>query len=207
MWPRRLDGSFQIPAIVDHLLALLREERVHPRPDLEVASRVPAVASGLHVIHAAAVLLGAITPELTPEVLVWRVTNEKVRHRIEAHLGKGGLTDGDLRALGDALGLFLGRCMTFDGIDPFEPVSRQIVSVLRLGQQRGMKIVLRYVLLLDRRRDRLRLADPGGGGVVEMKIWTLEAAWRLGALGGRGWLATVSPARSGTESAPSVPRP
>jgi hypothetical protein len=111
-------------------------------------------------------------------------------------LRKGGLTDGDLRALGDALGLFVSRCMKFDGFDPFEPISRDIVSVLRLGRQTSRKIELRYVLLLDRPGDRVKLGDPAGEGIVEMQRRDVAAAWRLGALRGAGWLGTVSRAGS-----------
>jgi len=205
-WPRRRHGGFAVTAIVDHLFALVREELETPCSDPPVASGVPARASGLHVLHAAAVFLGVVTLDVIPDALVGPVTDERVRRRIEAHLGKGGLTDGELRALGDAAGLSVGRCMTWDGFDPLEPAGADLLSVFRLGQQRGDATELRYALLLNRRKDRLKLADPAGDGVVEMKIETVEAAWKLGALGGRGWLATVSPARSGPPSPPLVTR-
>ncbi len=199
-WPRQRDGGFKIAAIIDHLLDRVREELESPRPDPPVTAGVPPAASGLHVIHAAAVLLRVVPSDLAPESLVTRVTQERVRNRIESHLGKGGLTDGDLRALGDAVGLFVSRCMTFDSFDPFEPAGADLLSAFRLGEQRGENVERRYVLLLDRRADRVKLADPSGKGTVEMRIETIEAAWKLGALGGRGWLATMSPARAGVES-------
>jgi hypothetical protein len=161
MWPRRLDGTFAIPAVVDHLLGLVREELENPWPVPPVARGVPVAASGVHVMHAAAVLLGAVSEDASPAALVERVAEDRVRRRIQAHTGERGLTDGDLRALGDALGLFVSRCMKFDGFDPFEPVSGDIVSVLRLGRQAGPKVELSYVLLLDRRAGRVKLAPPG----------------------------------------------
>jgi hypothetical protein len=196
MWPRRLDGTFAIPAIVDHLLGLVREEWENPWPDPPVAADVPVTASGVHVMHGAAVLLGVLASEVKPDALVERVTDPTTRERIVGHAGKSGLTDGDLRALGDGLGLFVGRSMRFDGFDPFEPISGDIVSVLRLGRHCRGKVELRYVLLLDRRGKRVRLADPAGNGIVEMPRGDVETAWRLGALRGSGWLGTVS--RGGT---------
>jgi hypothetical protein len=74
----------------------------HQRPDPVVAVGVPAAASGFHVLHAAATVLGVIKPNHTPEELVARVTNEKTRKRIENCLAGDGFTDHDLRALGDA---------------------------------------------------------------------------------------------------------
>ena len=196
MWPRKLDGTFAIPAVVDHFLALVRDELENPQPDPLVAAGVPAAASGLHVMHAAAVVLGTVTDDARPEVIVARVTDPTTRERIVGHAEKGGLTDGDLRALGDALGLFVSRCMKFDGFDPFEPISGDIVSVLRLGRQTSRNIELRYVLLLDGRGDWVRLADPAGKGIVELRRKDVETTWRLGALRGSGWLGAVSRAGS-----------
>ncbi len=196
MWPRKRDGSFALSAVVDHLLELVRGELEHARPDPPVASGVQAAASGIHVLHAAGILLGTITGDANPDALVERITDLTIRSRIDSHLRKGGLTDGDLRALGTALRLSVGRCLKLDDTDPFEPINADIFSVLRLGRRDGSKVELRYALLLERSGDRMKLADPAGQGIVEVSIGgDVATAWELGALGGKPWLGTVSVAR------------
>ncbi len=182
--------------MVDHLLELVRGELEHARPDPPVASGVQAAASGIHVLHAAGILLGTITGDANPDALVERITDLTIRSRIDSHLRKGGLTDGDLRALGTALRLSVGRCLKLDDTDPFEPINADIFSVLRLGRRDGSKVELRYALLLERSGDRMKLADPAGQGIVEVSIGgDVATAWELGALGGKPWLGTVSVAR------------
>lgn len=192
MWPRRLDGWFRIDAVVDHLLALARDEIDRPRPVPHVGGGVPVAASGLHVMHAAAVVLEVLPTETSPQDLVARVSDERQRTRIQAHLVRGGLSDGDLRALADSTGMFFGRSMKTDDIDPFEPISPGILTVLRLGDDRGGEVTRRFVLLLDRRGDRLMIADPSGPGVVTIGRRTLVAAWRLGATGSGPYVGTLS---------------
>ena len=196
MWPRKRDGSFAITAVVDHLLELVRRELEHARPDAPVASGVPAAASGVHVLHTAGILLGTITGDANPDALVARITDLTIRNRIDGHLRTGGLTDGDLRALGKALRLSVGRSLKLDDTDPFEPINADILSLLRLGRHHGSKVELRYALLLERSGNRMKLADPAGQGIVEVPIGgDVATAWELGALGGKPWLGTVSVAR------------
>lgn len=195
-WPRKRDGGFAIAAVVDHLLELVRGELKYARPDVPVSSGVPAPASGVHVLHAAGTLLGTLTADAKPDVLTERVTDLTIRSRIDRHLRKGGLTDGDLRALGMALRLSVGRSLKLDDTDPFEPINSDILSVLRLGRHDGSRVELRYALLLDRSGDRLRVADPAGQGIVELSVGgEVATAWELGARGGKPWLGTVSVAR------------
>ena len=100
-WPRKRDGSFALSAVVDHLLELVRGELEHARPDPPVASGVQAAASGIHVLHAAGILLGTITGDANPDALVERITDLTIRSRIDSHLRKGGLTDGDSESARD----------------------------------------------------------------------------------------------------------
>jgi len=47
------------------------------------------------------------------------------------------------------------------------------------------------VLLLERRGDRISIADPGGQGLVTMTRRTLDAAWKNGSSKGALWLGTL----------------
>ena len=192
-WPRKRDGTFNIGAVVDRALVLALAEIDRPQLDPSlVAKDVPAAASGLHVMHAGAVLLGATAAGSSPADLVVRVSDETRRARIAAHAVGGGLLDSDLRVLGDAAGLFVGRWTKIDDSDPLRPIDDHILTVLKLGRLIGGKVERRYVLLLARQRDRITIVDPSGAGVVETGLAALEAEWRLGASGGRPWVGTIS---------------
>jgi hypothetical protein len=191
MWPRKLDGSFNIGAITDHVLALVHRELSDPKIALQVPASVSAAASGLHVVHLAGVRLGVVVQQSEPEALVNRVEDARVRQRIEAHGFKRGLTDGDMRALADAGSLFLGREMRLDDHDPLEPINERILRILKVCKRIGREVERRYVLLLDRHLQRIDVADPGGIGVASIAVAELRAAWKLGATG-RPWVATIS---------------
>jgi hypothetical protein len=190
MWPRKRDGTFRIEAVVDHLLALVREELAHERTDPKIAVGVPASASGLHVLHAAAVILGTIEPDVPPASLVDRLTDARVLKRIETRLAADGLTDGDLRALGEAAGMFIGRSLIAD--DPLTPINNEILTMLKIGLHHGDLVERRVVLLLERHANKVRIADPAGEGVVELKFKAAEEALALGATKEKVWVATAS---------------
>lgn len=190
-WPRNRQGWFRIDAIVTHLLDLVREELEHERPLPKVASGVRPAASGVHALHAAAVLLGAVDPDVPAEDLVARVADHMVRARIEPRLAGGQtLTDHDLRALGEGVGLFLGRANVMER--PFEPINDDIYTVLKFGRPDGDHVEGRVVLLVDRLGDRVTIADPAGAGVVKMTVGEGEEALGLGATKGKPWIGTVS---------------
>jgi hypothetical protein len=189
-WPRKLDGTFNIRAVVNHLLALVNEELSRPRPALRVPVGVPAAASGLHVVHAAAVHLRTVPTDATPDDLVARIKDDLRRQKIMSRADRGGLTDGDLRVLSMAGGMFLGRAMKFGDFDPFEP-SDHILTMLKIGARTGERIERRFVLMLDRRADEITVADPGGDGEVTMQERELDAAWKLGATTRVPWLGTL----------------
>lgn len=191
MWPRKLDGTFKVGAIVDHLLILMEEEFGRRGPDLHVAAGVPATASGLHTIHAAAIHLATGTPDMSPESLVAAVRDEARRATIQARLVREGLRDSDLRVLSEAAGLFLCRAMKLGDLDPLEPISDRILTVLRIGPAHAGQVQPRFVLLLARRGDRITIADPGGRGLVTMRRRTLDAAWKNGTNKGAPWLGTL----------------
>lgn len=190
MWPRRRDGTFRIEAVVDHLLALVGAELQHERPDPKIAVGVPARESGLHVLHAAAVMLGTIEPDVAPVALVEHLKDDKVRKRIETRLAGDGLNDGDLRALGEAVGMFIGRSLKAD--DPLTPINNEILTMMKFGLHRGDLVQHRHVLLLDRHANKVRIADPSGEGVVELTFKAVEEAMTLGATKGKAWVATAS---------------
>jgi hypothetical protein len=193
MWPRRHDGTFNIAAVVDRLLALVRTEIERPTPDLAFMTHgVPTGASGLHVMHVGAVLLGAMAAGSSHEDLVAKVADQARRARIAAHVESGGLLDSDLRALGDAAGLFFGRPTKLDDWDPLQPISDRILTMLKLGRLHGGMVERRFVLVLERQGDRITLADPSGSGVAEVQLGTLQVEWRLGANGGRPWVGAIS---------------
>ena len=63
-WPRKVDGAFDISAVVDFLVALVQHEQAKPLPpELQVPKGLPAARSGLHVVHLAAVRLGCASRE------------------------------------------------------------------------------------------------------------------------------------------------
>jgi hypothetical protein len=194
MWPRKRDGTFNIEAVVDHLLALVTEEASRTQPVLNVDTRVPTSFSGLHVIKIAGVFFGTLPPQTKPVDLLERVQPRAVRDRINAHLEGAGLTDGDLRVLGDAAGLFFGRATKID-FNPFEHFSNRFLKVLRLGmaahkgRARG-----RHVLVLGERGGDITVADPSRLGVTTFTSATLSKAWKLGTRG-TPWLGTIGPRR------------
>jgi hypothetical protein len=189
MWPRNREGGFQIAAVVDHLLTLIDEELGRPRPVLDVAAGQPASASGLHVLHAALVLLGGVAPDTKPTDLLDRL-GARERTRVVRHLERDGLTDGDLRALGDAHGMFVCRFIKHEpDMDPFEPISDRIMTILKFGPEPKIEAPSRFVLLLERRGTRVTLADPTGKGITRMTRALAEKRWR--AVEGTPWWGTV----------------
>ncbi|MBK7584484.1 MAG: hypothetical protein IPI67_30305 [Myxococcales bacterium] len=139
MWPRNREGGFRIEAVVDHIVRLAEAEVSRTVPDLVVPNGIPASRSALVVMHLSAVKLGLVESGSKPEVLMEKITDEKIRERIEEHLGRGGLTDGDLHRLADANGMFSSRSTKID-FDPFELHSDRWVQVLRLGRIVNSKV-------------------------------------------------------------------
>lgn len=192
MWPRKIDGSFNITAVTDHLLALVEHELSRPVHELRVPSNVSAATSGLHVVHLAGVRLGVLPSRSTTESLLARVESKKAHERIAGHLVRDGLSDADMRALGDAAGMFVGRSNKTDDIDPLEPINDRILTAFMLGRAVGKKVEQRFVLMLDHRGDVVELADPAGGGLTHVTPSELKKAWMLGARRQRPWMATIS---------------
>lgn len=116
----------------------------------------------------------------------------KVRERIEAHLQRGGLTDGDMRALGDAAGMYVGRPNKMDDIEPLEPINDRILKALVVVKEKGSGIERRFVLIVEHRGHEIDVADPAGKGLSVVTPSELWKAWELGARRGRPWMATIS---------------
>jgi hypothetical protein len=192
MWPRRVDASFNIPAIAEHVVRLVEEEVSRSSLRLEVPAGLPSSASGLHVLHLAAVQLGALAVSSVADDLLDRVEDARVRERARAHLRRGGLTDTDLRALGDAAGLLVGRAIGLDVPHRLEPINALILTALKIGERRDTRIDRRYVLIVEHRGDAIELADPAGQGRALVAPDDLERAWLLGAKDGRPWFGTIS---------------
>jgi len=192
MWPRKLDGSFRIEAVVDHIVRLIEAEVSRAVPDLVIPNGVPASRSGLVMLQLAGVKLGLVEPGSKAEIIVENVTDSKIRKRIEDHLGRGGLTDGDLHRLADANGMFFSRSTKID-FDPFELHSDRWVQVLRLGRKANGHVEHRYVSILDDHDlTEFTLADPAGDGLVTLTRAGLTEAWKLGAKKNVKWVGTVS---------------
>lgn len=132
-WPRKRDGTFNIEAVVDHIVHLAEVELSRVVPDVAIPSGIPASRSGLVMLHMAGVKLGRLPPESKAEQLVENITDDRVRKRIEDHLAGDGLTDSDLHRLADASGMFSSRSTKLD-FDPFELHSDRWVVLLRVGR-------------------------------------------------------------------------
>lgn len=190
MWPRQRDGGFNITAITHHLVGLVNIELARMTNHLDVPSGVPAPASGLHVVHVAAVHLGALPPSSTAAAILAGVEG-RARERIDARLQDDGVTEADMRVLGDAANVFVSRPNIIE-FDPVEPIDDRIMTIL-LVRGLGSVIERRYVLVLAHGAAGVEVADPAGSGRLTLPATELRRAWQDGARpGGRPWLGTVS---------------
>ena len=194
-WPRCRDGSFNIEAIAHHLVALVNQELSHARTDVPVVTNVSASASGLHVVHVAAMHLGLMEAPSSANELLDGVADVGARDRIASHLLGGGLTEADLRALCDVVMLSIYR-ENSSHFDPFEPIGCRHLPILAVGERVGRRIQRRLVVVTDFRPDHVEIADPAGDGSVVVSMADLDAWWKLGAKRGQRWVRTVGvPAR------------
>lgn len=202
MWPRQRDGEFKIADVCRHLLALVDAELSRFAWPLEIPSAVPAAASGLHVVHLAAVNLGVLPRESSPVDALARFADLPRKAQIEERLRTKGMTGADMRALGDVLGLYVGRPNKID-FDPLEPISDRIMTTLLVGERRGRSLVeRRYILILDRRGDEVVIADPAGNGHVTSSAADVRRAWQLGAGSGRPRIEMISLKRATRSPSP-----
>lgn len=192
-WQRRRDHTFDIAAIADFLVALIEHERARPpMPQLRVPSGVPAEASGLHVMHLAAIRLGMCLPAARPEDLLDAVNDERRRTRMGRGLAAGGLVEADLRVLADRVSLHLYRPNKAD-FDPFEPLGRDVLPIALVGRAALSGIERRFVLVLDYGEHAVTVADPAGRGFVTMKRESFWSAWKLAERRGIAWVGLVTP--------------
>lgn len=179
-------------AVVDHILRLAEADLSRVVPDLVIPSGILASRSGLTMMHLAGVKFGILAPGSKAEVLMEKISDDKIRKRIEDHLARGGLTDGDLHRLADANGVFASRATKID-FDPFELHSDRWVQVLRLGRIVNGHVEHRYVILLDDHDlNEFAVADPAGDGLVKFTRDELSEAWKLGAKKNVRWVGTIS---------------
>jgi hypothetical protein len=192
-WQRRRDQTFDIVAVADFLAALIEHERARPPvPELRVPSGVPAEASGLHVMHLAAIRLRMCLPAAMPEDLLGAVNDERRRARIGRGLAAGGLMEADLRVLSDALSLHLYRPNKPD-FDLFEPLGRDVLPLALVGRAAPSGIERRYVLVLECGQRDVMVADPAGEGLVTLDRDSFWSAWKLAERRGIAWVGLVTP--------------
>jgi hypothetical protein len=113
--------------------------------------------------------------------------------RIDAHLGKDGLTEGDVRALADTVPMNLWRpnVSAFEPFEPFEPLDDRTLTVLVIGETKAAEVERRYVLILDHHGDQLVVADPAGPGLTTVARTEFNEARKVGAVRGRPWVGLV----------------
>jgi len=190
-WPRKVDGGFDISAVVDFLVALVNHEHAKPLPpQLQVPSRLPVACSGLHVVHLAAVRLGVLPANTPPEVLVNGIENDKLRARIKTRMLEGGLHEGDLRILAEAAALSIWRPNRRDG-DPFEPFSDRILPLAAVGKATEAGIERRYLLVVEHTQTEILVADPAGYGLAIIAHSELLEWCKLGSKRGIPWVGLV----------------
>lgn len=93
------------------------------------------------------------------------IKDDAIKRRVERNLAHDGLIDADLRALGDANGMFVSRSTKID-FDPFELWSDHTLPMLKLGRASGGKVQRRHVLIIDDDGDVITVADPAGSGLT-----------------------------------------
>ena len=190
-WPRKVDGGFDISAVVDFLVALVSHEHAKPLPrQLQVPKGLPAASSGLHAVHLAAVRLGVLPADTPPEFLVDRVDNDKLRARIKTRMLKGGLHEGDLRILAEAAALSIWRPNKWDG-DPFEPFSDRSLPLVAVGKATEAGIERRYLLVVEHSEAEILIADPSGYGLAIIAHGELLESCKLGSKRGIHWVGLI----------------
>jgi len=190
MWPRKIDGTFNIVAATDHLLHLVEVEVSRRVPDLDVPRRIPPGLSGLYVMHLAGVRLGKFPATSKPEIPL-EALDETTRARIENKIAKGMLIEADIRKLDLPNELHFGRGNKMD-FDPFHIYSDRSLPVVVLGRNTGTKVERRFVLVIDDHDGtKYTVADPAGDGLVEFTRADLEEAWKLGARKGVKWAGSL----------------
>lgn len=152
-------------------------------PKIRLARNVTRAASGLHVVHAAAVLLGKMPKTTKPADVITKVADHEMRARIESALVKKGLVEKHVRALAEACGMELYRPNKYP-FDPFKPETSDHGYYAALIGDRSER---RYVLVLDHREHALVLADPAGAGVTTVTSEQFLEVWKLAARNGVSW--------------------
>lgn len=147
-------------------------------------SKISLSASGLHVVHAAALLLAAMPKTTKPADLVARLKDDVMRARIETALAKKGLVEKEVRALAEACGMHLYRPNAPHPFDPLKPEPTDNgywVAVI------GDRPERRYVLIIKHLENSLVVADPAGAGLTSTTPEQFSAVWKLAARNCVSW--------------------